>query len=113
MNTGELIALAAKAAIAAGIKLEPYLDQGDASPRWVCSDRGITSRWDPLTSDGDAFRLAVVLGLNVFHAANSCYAMPAESDLSEEQVVRYCDAADVYEATRLAIVRVAAALQNG
>ena len=77
------------------------LGEGDAPP----------VRWNPLTDDGDAFRLAVKLGMNVFQAAKSAYALPSDDDGTYEEQVRYIDAGnDPYAATRRAVVRAAAAL---
>lgn len=64
--------------------------------------------WNPLTDDGDALRLSVDLGLNVFHAAGCAYAMPSEDDGSNEQRVSYVDAGGKYQATRITIARAAA-----
>jgi hypothetical protein len=84
-----------------------YIDgSGDPpeGPAW-------TELWNPLTNDGDALRLAVALKLNVFHAAQSAYALESDDDGRYEMQVRYIDANnDPYAATRRAIVRAAAAL---
>ena len=73
------------------------------------ANQTIESGWNPLTDDGDALRLAVKLDFNVFHVANSAYAMPSENDGSNEQQVMYgIIGGDKYKATRIAIVRAAA-----
>jgi hypothetical protein len=104
MTVRELLELAAKAA---GFALEwdgpPDLWQ----PMFY---KGKTyHEWNPLTDDGDALRLAVALKLNVFHAAQSAYALESDDDGKYEMQVRYIDADnDPYAATRRAIVRAAA-----
>lgn len=68
-------------------------------------------RWNPLTDDGDALRLAVRLDLNVFQTAGSAYAVPSDDSGEFEEQVRYIDAGnDACAATRRAIVRCAAAM---
>lgn len=63
--------------------------------------------WNPLTDDGDALRLAVKLGLHLFHSKHyvrcgrKTIDMPVEESKQEQ---------DPYAATRRAIVRAAAAL---
>lgn len=56
-------------------------------------------RWNPLTDDGDALRLAVKLGINI----------PTRW---EHEKMERCGL-DVYEATRRAIVRAAAEIGKG
>jgi hypothetical protein len=60
--------------------------------------------WNPLTDDGDALRLAVKLGMNVFHAGISAFAMDEDGDFE----CREGHEKDPYAATRRAIVRTAA-----
>lgn len=67
--------------------------------------------WRPRVDDGDAFRLANDLRMNVFHAAGAAYALPADGDGGGEQQVYHRDAPDPHAAMRLAIVRVAAAVE--
>ncbi len=61
-------------------------------------------RWNPLTDDGDALRLAVKLGMDVCFGAN--YVIVRGS----VQMPLVNNANDPYAATRRAIVRAAAAI---
>ncbi len=69
MSDKELLELAAKAA---GIKVhglaDKFVAQHDYGPDGLCvaNDRGGDSLWNPLTDDGDAFRLMVKLNLNLY-----------------------------------------------
>lgn len=108
MNDRELLELAAKAA---GIDLSRYEWENDAFWKFAGD---ATRRWNPLTDDGDALRLAVKLRLEV-----QCYPGMAgviyddgsiegaylqqnpEPDQNDEQ------------ATRRAIVRAAADIGRG
>lgn len=102
MSTPEDRELLERAANAAGLS---HPDGWD----WITNERG--DKWNPLTDDGDALRLAVKLNMNVFQAAKSAYALPSDDDGTYEMQVRYSDAMDdPYAATRRAIVRAAAAL---
>lgn len=86
MNTDrELLELATKAA---GLKLYEHVDNMivTGSPETKDVDY---ERWNPLSDDGDALRLAVKLGIPVFPS-------PGEND------------SDAQAATRRAIVRAAA-----
>lgn len=97
----ELLELAAKAA---GIKVPTKKDY----PYAYINERGIhrdiscggdgsrMSHWNPLTDDGDAFRLAVKLHLPV----EAVIAFVAQREMEWEK--------DPYAATRRAIVRAAA-----
>ena len=98
MTDRELLELAAKAA---GIKKSDAINRIEFN------------QWNPLTDDGDALRLATEIKLNVFHAANSAYALPSEDVVSEEQRVLYGDAGGKHSATRRAIVRAAAEIGKG
>ena len=100
MNDRELLELAAKAA-------------GILTPSWYGNAsyiEGMLSRWNPLTDDGDALRLAVKLGIDIeTHGCNSAHpfacAFDCERNIAEEEQP---DNGDPYAATRRAIVRVAA-----
>lgn len=59
--------------------------------------------WNPLHDDGDALRLAVVLGLNVYHLNGYAFA----ESLDGVEVVQQ-HGSDANDATRRAIVRAAA-----
>ena len=81
--------------------------------------RGLEGRWNPLTDDGDALRLAVKLNLDVFHSWT--YAK-SELEPLANVVVGYAEQAillgeikgdDPYAATRRAIVRAAAEIGEG
>ena len=65
--------------------------------------------WDPLRNDGDAFRLAVKLRLEIdIHHTGIAVRTP-----NGVKVLVYAeDQPDAYSATRLAIVRAAAALDT-
>ena len=108
MNDRELLELAAKAA---GLKYTKPTDDYDGSIGLAVGENPMRTRtWNPLTNDGDAFRLAVKLDMNVFQAAKSAYALTYDDDDGTyEKQVRYTDTNnDPYAATRLAIVRAAA-----
>lgn len=62
--------------------------------------------WNPLLDDGDAFRLAVRLNIDLLH----CSGSRAVSAATLRYVVREDDGADPCTATRRAIVRAAAAI---
>jgi hypothetical protein len=64
-------------------------------------------RWNPLTDDGDALRLAVRLGMDVCFGAN--YVIVRGS----VQTPTVNNAGDPYAATRRAIVRAAAEIGKG
>ena len=72
--------------------------------------------FSPLTDDGDALRLAVKLLLVVHHEFNmgewqaEAFNMP--DDDGKSQCAMYPHGTDPYAATRLAIVRAAAAISN-
>lgn len=75
---------------------------------------GVQEPWNPLEDDGDAFRLAAALELNVFHAAGNAYALLSDFDFEAEveEIVSYRDAGGVNSATRRAIVRAAASMED-
>jgi hypothetical protein len=94
MNDRELLEFAAKAANIE-IMFWSGRDVGAESP--VVKPHGID--WNPLTDDGDAFRLAVKL--NLFNTRPKGYEWP-----DAELFARHQD--DPYAATRRAVVRAAA-----
>jgi hypothetical protein len=103
-NDRELLERAAKAA---GITLSwPFekvaVAHGD--------DKTPSMPWDPLGDDGDALRLAVKVGINVFRGmAEPPYREPYPGRVFEsESSVN----ADPYAATRRAVVRAAAAIED-
>lgn len=104
MTDKELLELAAKAAgmgrFSEGVLTGVGLYKTDSG--WV--------EWSPLTDDGDAFRLAVKLGLDVeMHGCNSAhpYACAYDCDRNIAEEVQPDDG-EPYAATRRAIVRAAA-----
>ena len=100
MNDHDLLRLAAKAA---GYEFLEVVAHGCALVRKSPNLRGY-HRWAPLTDDGDALRLAVKLGLDIF----SRPAQWAECGRIGKQGFREKYAGDPYAATRLAITRAAA-----
>lgn len=72
----------------------------------------ITNRWNPLTDDGDALRLAVNRGfvVNVWRTAGKVFAGKEDGDGATEE---FFDDASAEVATRRAIVRAAAAMDIG
>jgi hypothetical protein len=106
--TRELLELAAKAA---GIELRPVqinnvTEPGDDRFIGFMVDCSVWPRgwFNPLTDDGDAFRLAVKLGLAINITPSRIYA----SDGRIDGIYETMDKADPYSATRRAIVRAAA-----
>ena len=100
MSDRELLELAAKAA---GLRMHDGTHAWMEGPsQWV--------RWNPLTDDGDALRLAVQLRLNVsvFDDAmgNEAEAWSYSDGVSVDIRVKFDT--DPYAATRLAITRAAA-----
>lgn len=94
----ELLELAAKAA---GLKVQYSDNWGDYSIGEPYS-KG-EKRWNPLTDDGDALRLAVSIQLLVNVGDFMAYATDGEFKAEEMS-----DGQDIYEATRRCIVRAAA-----
>ena len=109
MDTQEqrrLLELAAKAA-----SVDFYMPEGMNTP-WCGGGfylRGCVV-WNPLTDDGDAFRLACDLGLRVLTVARteSGAACSAVGDVTGERLSEIADMLSTRTATRLAIVRAAA-----
>ena len=108
MTDRELLELAAKAA---GIEVVGFANRLLVLPNYEGSfvirhPRGGDVEWNPLADDGDALRLAVKLGMNVWcDPAAVCMAevlktcLPRQSESAKP---------DPYAATRRAIVRAAA-----
>ena len=122
----ELLELAAKAA---GMQLLPKGRWSDDAAGWFYNEHGgagmfyrgasaPVTRWNPLTDDGDAFRLAVKLRLLVDFS--SCCAMNLKNSdddwfggvLDDARIGCSPDEVDGSAATRRAIVRAAADLAN-
>jgi len=92
MTDRELLEFAAKAA-------------GEITPSWYGNENyldGVLQRWNPLTDDADALRLAVGLQIDVNHCAGTVIAWLDDVDF----VISYEN--DPYAATRRAIVLAAA-----
>jgi hypothetical protein len=103
----ELLELAAKAV---GLKPLGYENGRHAMQLGSKRPLGFPSRWNPLLDDGDAFRLAVKLNIGVMSAmytGRSCAWLYCKGKDWEFLVEHGGDAG---AATRLAIVRVAAAI---
>ena len=104
MSDRELLELAAKAA---GIDVRWY--QGDCL-RVADKCNGFAGKWNPITDDGDALRLAVKLKFHVgINPGNKVFCTPTYSD--KPTVFESCErdgAQDPLAATRRAIVRAAA-----
>jgi len=100
MTDRELLELAAKAA---GIDTARCLQYEDGAFDWP----GKAGRWDPLTDDGDALRLAVQLRLDV-DCAGGEVVVAYEQITHAHAAERVGD--DPIAATRRAIVRAAAEL---
>lgn len=104
----ELLELAAKAA---GISLHRWVGKGlwmgEEDEEGFQTSPPELSRWNPLTDDGDAMRLAVNLSFNVFQAAGHAFAMETEG---EDNHIKTPYEGNKYAATRRAIVRAAAAI---
>ena len=101
MTDRELLELAAKAA---GINLEDHqpvlaLDGKSYLPP-------VLGRWEPLNSDRDAFRLAVDLGMHITSSQTHAWVSTPEVDAIQPFE------GNPLKATRRAIVRVAAAIQQ-
>jgi hypothetical protein len=98
MTDRELLELAAKAAGFVSYDHENSL----ATDMW---SKGY--RWNPLTDDGDALRLAVQLDLHVHPSGDEVWVSNPATSLAED-VVFETYRGDPYAATRRAIVRAAA-----
>lgn len=110
MTDKEQLELAAKAA---GIELW-HEDVFINALTQKVSQSGIL-RWNPLTDDGDALRLAVKLKIEVYHAndeGEAVYASYVKPNSAIAYCIEYYDDYDhhgsPYAATRRAIVRAAA-----
>ena len=97
MTDKELLELAAKAA---GINV--YFDDVGQCCRRIPGDQLSTYLWEPLTDDGDALRLAVLLEIDLEIDGHKVRALTGEFSVREESGSDRC------AAIRRAIVRVAA-----
>lgn len=105
MTDRELLEMAARAAgMEKGID---WVDGTGGEMLVLPSIKGATGYrkpWNPLTDDGDAFRLAVKLGLGVIQWGESASATHAITNREFSELHE----SDPYAATRRAIVRAAA-----
>ena len=93
MNDRELLELAAKAAG------EPYFEHAPEGGLYLSNGED----WNPLTEDGDAFRLAVRLLFEI-DMGRGCVAIRHSTGIKILEAFNH----DPYAATRRAIVRAAA-----
>ena len=70
-------------------------------------EQELASKWNPLTDDGDALRLAVKLGLRVKVEKNDHAEVDNGDDLAPVCWQAVANGQDIYVATRRAIVRAA------
>lgn len=101
----ELLELAANAS-----GLDLYYSMSTA-PSFL--DRDAVRPWNPLTDDGDALRLAVKLRLRICTpTTDTDCALASNGDVTaySEDELEKITVTDLYEATRRAIVRAAAAI---
>ncbi|WP_116817917.1 hypothetical protein [Pseudomonas syringae] len=106
MNDRELMELAAKAA---GVDFDGHT--------FVKRDRYSSNVWAPLFDDGDAFRLAVQLGMRiyVYPGGDDNVTVVANDELKAKGAPHISEphAEDRLAATRRAIVRAAAEMAKG
>lgn len=102
MNDRELLEKAAKAA---GIDLWHKEVFTNGLTRKV-SANGVL-RWNPLTDDGDALRLAARLRIDVAFNEMDVFGFPSDGSEGCSELI---EVGDPYAATRRAIVRAAAAI---
>lgn len=109
MTDRELLELAAKAA---GFRFFYTYDENLSEP---CIEiDGFPQPWNPLSSDGDALRLAVKLRIDLDQYADSLRCLRSEDfDDSEGTEAIENLGKDPYAATRRAIVRAAAEIGKG
>jgi len=111
MNDRELLEMAARAAGYSGIwiKWPGARHPLDAELGFFHGSDG--SVWNPLSSDGDALRLAVKLKLQI--RPNDYDVMVVAQLPAHITVAEACEYKDPYAATRRAIVRAAAEIGRG
>ena len=110
MSDRELLELAAKAA-GMNIRVEESWQPHIYAPFFHDEDKN-GALWNPLTDDGDALRLAVKLGLEIYHSINNDRWSVFVGYPSGGRIVYVFDewGDDENAATRRAIVRAAAAI---
>ena len=107
MNDRELLEMAAKTAgIELGLAI--YSGKTGALKHYLIKEDGDTIAWNPLTDDGDAFRLAAQLEMKVDfgHSDENCRAKCTAPRIHAEHIEPIVD--DQLKAARFAIVRAAA-----
>ena len=104
MNDKELLGFAAKACQWA---FEDDDDEGLSLVVWG-DDNVPMFQWNPITDDGDALRLAVMLRIPIQHGGPCVSAYAGQSVMAKQFTERH--EKDPYAATRRAIVRAAAAI---
>jgi hypothetical protein len=104
MNDRELLELAAKAA---GIKIKGYYED-EPSLLIKPGPKLPAARWNPLDDDGDALRLAVEVGLDVWIDKDCCDVFFGRDFGDNLMAMEIFGAGDRHAATRRAIVRAAA-----
>jgi len=109
MSDRELLELAAKAAGYVYIEHTGYDDEDDeyVTHCWIRVHNNALIKWNPLTNDGDALRLAVKLNLSVYPDEVMVNVTHTRKPFSELEVIED-EFDDLYAATRRAIVRAAA-----
>ena len=101
--------LVQKAAKACGKEID--LDRYDDEMGFIIL--GISRWWNPLTNDGDAFRLALKLGIQIGDAHQYGPALAhTDGRLPFAEYWEPVIDGDIYAATRRAITRAAAAIQE-
>lgn len=101
-----------RAAKAAGMTLADYQGGGDDAPNGLWMARGYANPitgsrdWNPLADDGDALRLAVLLGIDLRFCGIEKLVEARHQNTSYGQCIEYGD--DKFATTRNAIVRAAA-----
>lgn len=118
MTDHELLELAAKAA---GIRIFFGIEWHDVGECYTGS-RAVPRSWNPLTSDGDALRLAVNLRMSIHYETQRFDRQDVEivevhhshdADLGSCQCVAMAAGEDAGAATRRAITRAAAEIGRG
>jgi hypothetical protein len=113
-----------KAAKVAGACLHPpdqisrsYGNWGCDTTCMVCKEDPAHARWNPLTDDGDALRLAVKLGLSIEVRHDAAQPLPWLRIVDRAGNWTHCGPSDYQgdelEQTRRAIVRAAASMAAG
>jgi hypothetical protein len=105
MTDKELLELAAKAA---GMQIFVWGKKGSENYCIKNNDGTPGNRWNPLTDDGDALRLAVKLKIDVIRDFDRVIACYGDDEFETEYFYETPTPTDPYAATRRAITRAAA-----